>query len=69
MLQNMMNKPLKGAPAWSAFLQWYLPKIGLNSDLPGYSLRSRKQGLQLTFLPRGAPKEASFRDFPNNVES
>ena len=29
------------------------------------SLRSRKQELQLAPLPKGAPKEASFRDVTN----
>ena len=33
-----------------------------NRGPPRGSLRSRKQGLQLTLLPKGAPKEASFRD-------
>ena len=37
-------------------------QIGTFQGRPGYSLRSRIQGLQLKLLPRGAPKEASFHE-------
>ena len=51
----------KGVPVVT-FSAWNSAKNNADPGPPRTSLRSRKQGLQLTLLPTGAPKEASFRD-------